>query len=129
MIASRPPVPADRQLVQAYEPGGFRVSGVRHRGSLLVFPEAALAWAAATLDEVDLMSLEAVVAHEPRVEILLLGGGAGFRPVPPALRQALRERGIVVEPMTTPAACRTYNILLAEERRVAAALIAMPPPA
>jgi uncharacterized protein len=57
------------------------------------------------------------------VSILLLGCGKRMGSVPLALREGLRARGVVVEPMDTGAACRTYNVLLSEERRVAAALI------
>jgi len=60
------------------------------------------------------------------VELLLFGQGARMAPVPPALRQGLREAGIGLEPMDTGAACRTYNVLAAEGRRIAAALIAVP---
>ncbi|MGH6796969.1 MAG: MTH938/NDUFAF3 family protein, partial [Roseiarcus sp.] len=59
------------------------------------------------------------------VEILLLGCGPRMAPVPPALRQGLRVAGIVVDAMDTGAACRTYNVLLSEDRRVAAALLAL----
>ena len=61
------------------------------------------------------------------IDILLVGTGARFAMVPPALRQAVRAWGPVVGSMATPSACRTYNVLLAEGRRVAAALLALPP--
>ena len=60
---------------------------------------------------------------EPPIEILLIGSGAAFELAPPALRQALGARSIALECMDTGAACRTYNVLMAEDRRVAAALI------
>jgi uncharacterized protein len=67
-----------------------------------------------------------VRAARPVPDILVVGTGATFALFPPELRQAVRAWGVVVEAMATPAACRTYNVLLAEERRVAAALIALP---
>lgn len=70
-------------------------------------------------------SLAPLLAVDPQVEILLFGGGTQMTPVDPAVRAHLREAGIVVEPMDTGAACRTYSILAAEARRVAAALIAI----
>ncbi|HEX6011094.1 MAG TPA: Mth938-like domain-containing protein [Geminicoccaceae bacterium] len=85
--------------------------------------------AASTLGELDLGRLEPVRAAEPVPDILVVGTGAGFVPFPPELRRAIRAWGVVVEAMATPAACRTYNVLLAEERRVAAALVALPPEA
>lgn len=127
-MEGRPDIPSDRQLVQAYRPGGFRVSGQDHQGSLLVLRDRTLAWAPRRYEDVDLAALAPVLAAEPAVEILILGSGADFRLPDPALRGALRRHGIVVEGMTTPAGCRTYNVLLAENRRVAAALLVMPSP-
>jgi uncharacterized protein len=98
------------------------VSGVAYEGAIIVFPDRTLAWPAATAAEITLESLKPVIEHGG-VEILLLGCGRRMRPVPPALRQGLRQAGIVVDAMDTGAACRTYSVLLAEERRVAAALL------
>jgi uncharacterized protein len=70
-------------------------------------------------------SLLPITRAEPAIELLILGCGAKFALAPAALRDELRGHGIVVEAMATPAACRTYNVLLAEDRRVAAALIAI----
>jgi uncharacterized protein len=120
-----PVVPAGRQLIQAYRDGGFTVAGVRHEGSLLVTPERTLSWQVDALSAVTLESLAPVIQADPPVEILILGCGPGFALAPASLRDALRAHGIVVESMATPAACRTYNVLLAEDRRVAAALIAV----
>jgi uncharacterized protein len=116
-----PLIPAGRQVIESYGTAGFRVSGVAHPGSILVFAEETLVWPVSSLADVAAESFTPV--FERGVEILLLGCGRQILPVPAALRQALRARGVVVEPMDTGAACRTYNILLAEERRVAAALI------
>jgi uncharacterized protein len=117
--------PPGRQLIQGYQEGGFRIAGVRHQGSVLVLSDRTLAWPVRGLDQVTLESLAPIRAAEPTVEILLLGCGRRFAMAPPALRQALRDQGIALESMDTPAACRTYNVLVAEERRVAAALIAL----
>jgi uncharacterized protein len=120
-----PVVAAGRQLIQAYREGGFTVAGIRHEGSLLVMPERTLAWRVDTLAAISLDSMTPITQADPAVEILILGCGASFALAPPQLRDALRAHGIVVEAMATPAACRTYNVLLAEDRRVAAALIAV----
>jgi uncharacterized protein len=116
----------DLQVLQGYRAGGFTVSGVRHAGSILLFPDRVLPWAASEPDDLDLAGLEPVRTAQPVPDILIVGLGAGFALFPPALRQAIRAWGPVVEAMATPAACRTYNVLLAEGRRVAAALIALP---
>jgi len=120
-----PLVPADRQVIESYGDGGFKVSGRRHRGSVLVFPEETLSWPVAAVDAVTLDSLRPVWDGARGVEVLLLGCGAAPALVAPDLRAALRERGVALEAMDSGAACRTYNILLSEERQVAAAVIAV----
>jgi uncharacterized protein len=120
-----PLVPAGRQLIEAYGDGGFRISGVAHRGSLLVMPERSLAWAVDSADSLGIDSFAALFPYSGSIEVLLLGCGRRTVFVPPALRTALRAQGMVLEAMDTGAACRTYNVLAAEERRVAAALIAV----
>ncbi|MDE0727245.1 MAG: Mth938-like domain-containing protein [Alphaproteobacteria bacterium] len=120
-----PPVAADRQLIQGYGDGGFRVSGRRHMGSILVLPHLTLPW---PLDDIANLSLEDLGpirdASEP-VGVLLLGCGNVGALIAPKLRAEVREWGVVIEAMDTGAACRTYNVLLSEDRDVAAALIAI----
>ncbi|HVH77657.1 MAG TPA: Mth938-like domain-containing protein [Stellaceae bacterium] len=118
-----PIVPLERQVIERYGPTGFRVSGVVHKGSVIVFPDRVLAWEAAEPAGVSFEALMPVV-EAGEVEILLIGLGRNFGLLPPALRARLRAAGIAVEAMDTGAACRTYNLLLSEGRRVAAALIA-----
>ena len=124
-MAISPAVPANRQLIQGYHPDGFRIAGIEHKGSVLVLPERTLAWPVQAPDRVTPESLAPIVAAAPAVELLILGLRSRFLAVPAELRQALKDRGIALEAMDTGAACRTYNVLLAEERRVAAALIAL----
>ncbi len=108
-----------RQLIERYGAAGFRVSGVIFTGPVLVFPDRTTFWEAAapTLD-----GLAAVVAHGG-IELIMLGLGRRGAPVSAALRAALKAQGIGIEAMDTGAACRTYNVLLAEDRLVAAALL------
>ena len=108
-----------RQVIERYSASGFRISGVVYAGPVLVFPDATIRWAdaAATAE-----SLAPVVSHGD-VEILLLGLGRRMVPLAPALRLSLKASGIALEAMDTGAACRTYNLLLGESRRVAAALL------
>ena len=118
-----PLVAADRQVIESYGRSGFRVSGVAYEGAVLVFPDATEPWAsAASIAALAADSLARVLAHGG-IEILLVGCGPRMTPFPGALRAALRAAGIVVDTMDTGAACRTYNVLLAEDRRVAAALL------
>ena len=125
MVDITPLLPSGRQVVESYGGGRFRVSGVLYQGSVLVLPERTLAWPVARFAEISLASLAPLLAAEAPLELLLLGCGARLQLPPAALRAELRGRGIVVEPMDTGAACRTYNVLLAEGRAVAAALIAV----
>ncbi|MGD9511272.1 MAG: Mth938-like domain-containing protein [Geminicoccaceae bacterium] len=125
MEGERPQLAPGLQLVQAYGPGGFTISGVRHKGSILVLPERVLPWAATDPEALDEAAFAPLRAVEPVPDILVVGTGNGFVPLSAGLRQAIRAWGPVVEVMATPAGCRTYNVLLSEDRRVAAALIAM----
>jgi len=117
--------PGGRQLIQAYREGGFTVAGIRYEGSLLVMPERTLAWPVDGLSAITLESVAPITLSDPAIELLILGCGPRFALAPPALRDGLRGHGVVVDAMATPAACRTFNVLLAEDRRVAAALIAL----
>jgi uncharacterized protein len=117
-----PVATAGRQVIERYGASGFRVSGLIYHGPVLVFPDRTVPWAAASAAGVRLDTLAPVIEHGG-VEILLLGLGVSARAVSAALRTKLRAARIVLEPMDTGAACRTYNVLVAEDRRVAAALI------
>ena len=102
--------------IEGYGPGFFRVGSHVLRGACLITPWDAGAWggfddAAAPLSLIG------------RIDVLLLGTGREIAPIPQAFRAALESAGIGVEPMNSPAACRTYNVLLGEGRRVAACLL------
>jgi uncharacterized protein len=112
---------AGRHVVERYGPAGFRVGGIVYRGSVLVFADRTLEWpveaAAVTVE-----SLAPVFAHGD-IELLVVGLGRSGGLLHAKLRGHLHELGIGFESMDTGAACRTYNVLLGEDRRVAAALI------
>jgi uncharacterized protein len=91
-------------------------------GSVLILPDRTLDWNVDAMAALSEAAFEAVVGRGD-VEILILGTGARMAPLPAPLRLALKRAGIAVEPMDTGAACRTYNVLVAEDRRVAAALL------
>jgi uncharacterized protein len=117
-------IPAGRQVIQSYGESGFRISGVVIRGSVIVLPQRSLAWQVARPEDVTIETLSPVIDAEPKVELLLLGCGRRQIMLAGGLLEALKRVRLIVEPMDTGAACRTYNVLLAEDRRVAAALIA-----
>jgi uncharacterized protein len=102
------------------------VSGVAYAGAVIVFPDKTVAWPATAMNDVTVDSLAPLAARagtEEAIEILLLGCGRHMALVPPAVRVELRRVGIVIDAMDTGAACRTYDVLLTEGRRVAAALL------
>jgi uncharacterized protein len=116
-----PLLAGDRQVIESYGANGFRVSGVLHTGAILVLPRSTQSLAITHIGELSAALLQPL--FDAAVEILLLGCGSRMSPVPLALRQELRAHGVVIEPMGSGAACRTYNLLAAEDRRVAAALL------
>lgn len=114
-----------RAQIDAYGNGGFRFADMSHRGSLLLLPSGIYGW---DMDETMPLSVDnfrRVLDDAADIEVLLVGTGAKLRPLPVELKAALKAKGIASDPMGTGAAIRTYNIMLAEQRAVAAALIAV----
>ena len=114
-----------RAPIDTYGNGGFRFAGMSHRGSLLCIPSGIYGWPGPSGDAIDEESLGQVFAVADDIEVLLLGTGTELKLVTRPLRARCREVGIIAEPMSTGAAVRTYNVLLAEGRAVAAALMAV----
>jgi uncharacterized protein len=108
--------------ISRHGPEGVIVNGVEHRSSVIVpWTGAVLPWVAGGFDALDEASFAALVALSP--ELVIFGSGSRLRfPRPPLLRPLMARR-IGFEAMDTPAACRTYNVLLAEGRCVVAALL------
>ncbi len=114
-----------RAPIDAYGNGGFRFAGMSHRGSLLCLPSGIYGWdvpAGAKLTELDFARL---FAESDKIEVLLVGTGPELVPLAAPLRQRLRDARIIADSMSTGAAVRTFNVVLAEGRAVAAALIAV----
>ena len=116
---------AGPQLIESYGGGGFRVAGVRHSGSVLIFPEETVTWPITDANAISVASLQPFLQRADRARILVIGSGRSFSPRPAALDSELRAAGIQLEWMDTGAACRTFNVLILEGREVAAALIAV----
>lgn len=104
------------QPVEGYGPGFFRIGGVAHEAPLLVVPGQVRPWGG--YDDTD-----ALLGLAGQVDVLFIGTGGEIAHIPAALRSALEEVGLGVEAMDSPAACRTYNVLLSEQRRVALAVL------
>ena len=110
--------------IDGYRAGGFHFAGMSHRGSILALPSGIYSWPVINMAQLDLASLTAVLA-EPAgtIDMLLIGTGETLEPLPRGLRAALNAAGIRADVMATHHAVPTYNILLGERRKVAAALI------
>lgn len=114
-----------RAPIDSYGNGGFRFADMSHRGSLLCLPSGIHGWQPADPAALAVADFDKVMDEAEGIDILLVGTGLELKPIAAALRQALRGRGIAADAMSTGAAVRTYNVLLAEDRAVAAALVAV----
>jgi uncharacterized protein len=117
------PDPAQAQVIRAYGPGHFLIGEREWREPVLVTPGATSAWNVTRAEDLTLASVAALREGPSPTELLVLGCGARAMFLAPALRAELKAAGLSVEVVDTGSACRTYNVLLAEGRRVAAALI------
>lgn len=114
-----------RAPIDAYGNGGFRFAQASHRGSLLLLPSGIYAWPVTRFEEADAAAFKLVFEEAHAIDFLLFGTGERQHFPGAELRSAFAAAGIGLEAMDTGAAARTYNLLLAEERAVAAALIAV----
>ncbi|MCZ0736759.1 Mth938-like domain-containing protein [Phreatobacter sp. AB_2022a] len=114
-----------RFAVDAYGRGGFRFAEMSHQGSILALPSGIHAWEARTPADLTPEAFAKVIAERDAIDVLLVGAGELPVPMADAARWVLRDAGIGVDVMTTGAAARTYNVMVAEGRRVAAALLAV----
>jgi uncharacterized protein len=114
-----------RAPIDAYGNGGFRFAEMSHKGSILCLPSGIYGWPVADAGNLAVTDFERALAEAGEIEILLVGTGHEMKPLPRELRDALRAAGLFADPMGTGAAVRTFNVLLAEDRAVAAALIAV----
>ncbi|MGH6998953.1 MAG: Mth938-like domain-containing protein [Phenylobacterium sp.] len=116
----------DAPQIDAYGDGGFRLSTGRHEGSLLIVRDEARTWPVRAMSDLAPEHFaEIIEAGRSEVEFVLLGAGQANALPPRAVRDALQRAGIGLEFMDTATACRTYNILTAAGRKLAAALIAV----
>ncbi len=111
--------------IASYGDGGFRVGGSHYPGSILILPAGIRSWDCEDAGALTPDALDPVIGEAAEIDVLLLGCGPVMVRVPEPLRERLRTAGVVIEPMATGSACRTYNVLIAEGRHAAAALIAV----
>jgi uncharacterized protein len=114
-----------RAPIEAYGNGGFRFADMSHRGSIIALPSGIEAWSVRSAAEITPASVQRLVDEADAIEILLMGTGDTMVPLPAHTREVLEAVGLYPDPMSTGAAVRTFNVLLSEERQVAAALVAV----
>ncbi|MCV0425497.1 MAG: Mth938-like domain-containing protein [Roseibium sp.] len=114
-----------RAPLDAYGNGGFRFAEMSHRGSLLCVPSGIYGWNLTAPSDFSTEAFERVWEEQEDIEVLLIGTGVDLSPLPVVLRDKFREANILADPMSTGAAVRTFNVLLSENRAVAAALLAV----
>jgi len=112
---------AGQNLIRAYAPGGITINAKAYTQSLIVTPDRVADWPPASFNALVAAHFELIADMRP--EVVILGTGARLQFPPPRLTQALVKANIGLEVMDTGAACRTYNILMSDGRRVAAALL------
>lgn len=110
--------------IDSYGGGGFRLNDEFRQGNLVLTPAGVADWDARQ-ETLSAENFASIIAEAADIDVLLVGMGDEIAPLARAARAAIEEAGIGVEVMSTPSACRTYNVLLAEDRRVAVALIAI----
>jgi len=106
----------DAKPIDGYGPGFFRIGGAVYEGSVLTHPKGTATWGG-------FEDAKALLDLATEVDVLFIGTGAEIAHIPSALKAQLEAAGLGVEPMSSPSACRTYNVLLSEGRRIAAALL------
>lgn len=106
----------DARPVDGYGPGFFRVAGDVVEGAMLITASSTRSWGG-------LGDIAPLLALKGDIDVVILGTGAEIALPPRALREAIEAAGMGIEPMASPAACRTFNVLLAEGRRVALAAL------
>ncbi|MBN9670484.1 Mth938-like domain-containing protein [Roseibium aggregatum] len=114
-----------RAPLEAYGNQGFRFANMSHRGALLCVPSGIYGWDVTDSSGFGEEAFQRVFEEQADIEVLLVGTGVELKPLPEDLKAMFREAGILADPMSTGAAVRTYNVLLSEDRAVAAALLAV----
>ncbi len=120
-----PLIRSDQQVIQSYAGGQFRVSGAVYDHAILVTPQGTMTWEdpVDAIADLTLESFSQIIEMADEIDVVLLGCGAKMAFMDMALKKALSEKGLPVDVMDSGAACRTYNVIMAEGRRVVAALL------
>ncbi|MGQ0527607.1 MAG: Mth938-like domain-containing protein [Alphaproteobacteria bacterium] len=116
-----PLIPQGRQIIQSYKAGTFRISNETYDGPVIVFPERVARWDVSGMES--LLASDFDILNTEKPDVILLGTGAKQIFLNTDMKKALKEKGLFIETMDTGAACRTFNVLMAEGRHVRVALI------
>ena len=116
-----------RPAIDAYGAGGFRFAGMSHRGSILALPSGVYSWAVDP-EALKLEDFAAALAERDDIDLLIFGSGTSLSRPPRAVREAIEATGMNIDCMATGHAVSTYNLLLEEKRKIAAALVAVDRP-
>ena len=114
-----------RHVIDSYGNGGFRFGDMSHKGSILALPSGIHAWAVSDFATITRTDFALIMAESGQIDTLLIGTGSDMALLPESLRWRLKEGRMAVDSMSTGSAARIYNIMVSENRRVAAALIAV----
>lgn len=115
-------------IIDAYGDDGFRFAEMSHRGSLLCLPTGMHAWDVTGVDQLSVESFQPVLDLAEQLDVLFVGLGEDIAPFPADIRDAIRQKGIIVEAVSTGSAISVYNVMFGERRAVAAALISVERP-
>ena len=119
-----PLIKSDQQVIQSYSNGRFRVSGHVYDSAVFVAPHETYIWDfSGTIQDIQIQDFAPLFDAADDIDVVLLGCGPQMEFISPSFKQALKAKGLVLEVMDTGAACRTYNVLMAEGRRIVAALL------
>lgn len=120
-----PLIPKGQKIIQKYAGGVFRISGESYDHPVIIVPDRVLPWTVSMRDmsALTIHDFRELIDLSPQFDVFLMGCGATMAFPPQALKKELKNQGIALDTMDTGAACRTYNVLMAEGRRVAALLL------
>jgi uncharacterized protein len=119
-----PLIHKDRQVIQSYAPGQFKVSDTVFSGPVIVMPDRTVSWdVLPEFSSLDLESFKLLEDISNDIDLVLVGCGSSMQLIPNEIKYTLADFSLTLESMDTGAACRTYNVLMAEGRRVAAAML------
>lgn len=124
-----PLIPEGKKIIEAYGNSGFKVNNEKFESSIIILPDFLYQIDIKNFSEINEANFEKlfekIIEHQNLIEVLLVGCGQAIDFLPRALEQKLKQNNIIIDYMDTGAACRTYNVLLSEQRNVAAFLIAV----